>query len=204
MYTPKQFDEADEQKSFDLIRQNGFATLITANGDALEVSHLPLILDQVGERTVVLGHMARANGHWKNFAGKMSTAIFHGPHTYITPNWYVDPMNVPTWNYAVVHVQGTMKLIEDDAGLKTLLGKTVKFYEGNGPTAWKLDVLPDAYLGNLSKGIVGFEMEIVKIESKFKLSQNRTEEDRNGVLKGLHSRTDEMSREVLRLMTERS
>src|SRR5262249_54980216 len=121
MYLPKHF-VPKEDAALDLMDEYPFATVISCANDAPTISHLPLLLDRSRNRLV--GHMARANGHWRVIQEKpQTTVLFHGPHTYITPTWYMSGRDVPTWNYAVVHVVGRAKLIEDFDGLMTLLQK---------------------------------------------------------------------------------
>jgi transcriptional regulator len=208
MYTPALFKDPSLELSYELIRDNMFATLLTSSSvpaaPELQISHLPLLLRKnVGEHGTLIGHMARANAHWKFLENGVTTAIFHGPHTYITPSWYVATENVPTWNYAVVHVQLKATLVHDDQTLRNDLTELVAWNEQFSPQPWTIDAVPAEYIGQLSRGIVGFHLEIQSIEGKFKLSQNRSEPDRAGVLKGLATRTDEMSAQVLAMMMKR-
>jgi transcriptional regulator len=149
----------------------------------------------------LLGHLARRNPQWVHFRGNQSVlAIFNGPHSYITPSWYVSGRDVPTWNYAVVHASGPVKLIEDFDGLTDILKKMTARFE-SGPRRWEFE-LPDDLTdaSALTSAIVGFELLAEKIDAKFKLSQNRSKEDQQGVVEGLSERTDEMSRMVRSLM----
>ena len=177
-----------------------FNCITVSEGQAFP-NHLPVFTDpaQPG-KTVIVGHMARANPQWKHFqSGGKVTVIFHGPHTYITPRWYPDPVNVPTWNYAVAHAQGIPKIIDDYDGINSILIRSVEIFEREEMHPWKLD-LPDDMRKNLVRAIVGFEIEVTQLDSKFKLSQNRSEEDRQGVIRGLQNRPDEMSKRVVDLM----
>lgn len=147
--------------------------------------------------------MARANGHWRILQENSEvTAIFHGPDTYITPSWYASGRDVPTWNYAVVHIQGRAKLIENFEGLTDLLRKMTARFEVSNPKPWRFE-LPDDLLdpATLVRAIVGFEIEITDLKGKFKLSQNRSTKDRDGVLQGLLTRPDDRSRAIHELMT---
>lgn len=183
------------------MRENVFATLVSIDENGRPfLNHLPLLVETENEKITLIGHMAKANPQIRHFEnGSQVQVAFHGPHTYITPSWYTDPMNVPTWNYAAVHASGKPTLIRDSKTLRSILERTVTEFEKWEKKPWKLD-LPDEFIGNLSKAIVGFTIEVTELEGKFKLSQNRAPEDRDGVLKGLASRTDEMSRKVLALM----
>jgi transcriptional regulator len=109
MYVPEHFRETDTDKLFDLIEAFGFATLVSSAPEGPFVSHVPLLLDRRrGERGTLVGHVARANPHWRYLEANLGTvAIFTGPHCYVSPSWYAPrPANVPTWNYAVVHARG--------------------------------------------------------------------------------------------------
>jgi transcriptional regulator len=188
VYPPKHFSEEDSKRVFKLIRDYPFATLISGG----MITHLPLLFDEEGQR--ILGHVARANPHWKE---KQATAIFHGPHTYVTPLWY-EQNDVPTWNYAVVHVRAKLRLITD---FKETIG-VLKSLSAKFDKEWRF-TLPDDLKSEeeLLGAIVAFELTELEFEAKFKLGQNRSEGDRKGVMGGLAGRTDEMSRAVLGLMS---
>ena len=126
--------------------------------------------------------MARANRHWQLFHEKEEAlVIFNGPHAYISPNWYVAEVAVPTWNYVTVHVYGIPKIMETDAELGAVLDETVKKHEAGLPNPWTPH-LPDELKAKLHQAIVGFRIEITRIEAKFKLGQNRSKEDQEKML----------------------
>src|SRR5690349_10141624 len=126
MYVPGSFAPPDEASLFEAIERYSFAVLVTGSEGELVSSHLPLLLDRTqGERGMLLGHMARANGQWKSAAGQPALAIFSGPHAYISPSWYEAPQVVPTWNYVAVHTTGRLELIEDAAETEQLLRQTI-------------------------------------------------------------------------------
>ncbi|MGZ3749415.1 MAG: FMN-binding negative transcriptional regulator, partial [Pseudobdellovibrionaceae bacterium] len=166
------------------------------------VSHVPLIAERTDEGLVLLGHLARANPHWKVLVGKPAYIIFNGPNSYITPKWYVEN-DVPTWNYAVMHIEGVCSLIQDAAGIQSCLKKMTVAVESGAASPWEFWIPEDlAGEGALEKAIVGFAVKVTSIKAKFKLSQNRSEADREGVVSGLRARTDEMSHEVAALMSK--
>jgi transcriptional regulator len=176
------------------------ARLVSVGADQQPfVSHLPLIVEQHGENLMIVGHLARANPHWKLLDSRVATAIFHGPNTYITPKWYAEN-DVPTWNYAVVHAGGPIALIEDRAGVIRCLEKLTATVEA-GTDRWQFWI-PDDLAGGVERHIVGFQMHVESLLSKFKLSQNRSEADRVGVMRGLGTRADDGSRGVLALMKQ--
>ena len=199
MYVPSRFKKEDHGAVFELIRENPFATVIThAEDGKVFVNHLPILVDSEDR---LFGHLARANPQWNHFErGEEAVLVFHGPHTYITPSWYqINQGNVPTWNYAVVHVSVRARVIHDYEGLHSILDKSVAVFEAGVPKPWKFD-FEEEEKKQLIAAIVGLEFEITGIEGKFKISQNRTPSERDEVMTGLAGRKDEMSRRVLALM----
>lgn len=198
MYIPKSFEVTDRAAAEAFIAKHGFATLTTCAGGAPQATHLPLLLE--GEALV--GHMARANPHWRDFdGGGEALAIFHGPHGYISPSWYTTSPAVPTWNYAVVHVYGTPRLVDGEEALTGLVDRLVERYEAEQPKPWPGD-LPADFKAGLLRAIVGFRMEITRIEAKFKLSQNRGAEDQRAVIARLRQGADPGERALGELMAE--
>lgn len=201
MYLPKSFESTCQKTAIELIHKYSLATLVTTSQDrGLVANHLPLIAnDDVGDLRLV-GHMARANSQWRSFLeGGDVLAIFQGPHSYISPSWYADPMNVPTWNYVVLHAYGNARTIEDPAELKGLLELSTEKFERSQAKPWSLD-LREEFMSDLMNGIVGFEIRVNRLQMKLKLSQNRSAEDRNGVMDALAMRQDDRSRELLAWM----
>ena len=198
MYLPRHFKNTDRDQSLALMRAHPLATVISVDDDGGPfVSHLPLIIEPDGDGLICIGHLSRANLHWKLLGGRQATAIFHGPDAYITPSWYVQNA-VPTWNYAVVHVRGMVTLIEDRAGIVRCLEALTATVE-KGPDAWQFWI-PEDLRNTLESAIVGFQLSVETIQSKFKLSQNRSEADRAGVLRGLAGRDDAASQSLRALM----
>ena len=198
-YLPIRFAEKDRASQLALMRMYPLATLITPGKQGPFANHLPLLIEERDGGLVLIGHMARANPQWRQFPDGNALAIFNGPQTYVTPSWYVDPLNVPTWNYAVVHASGPCVLIDDAKGIRKILDKSVAEFEKDEPKPWRME-LPETVAAGLVQAIVGFELKVEKLDAKFKLSQNRDEADRKGVLKGLATRKDEASRLILDLM----
>ena len=186
IYTPHTFTARDETAIARLVRDHPFATLITPGNPEPFISHLPLELaSDRGPQGTLLGHMARANPHWRHFGDGASIAVFHGPHAYVSPSWYVEPATaVPTWNYAVVHVHGMAAPMSDPAETRALLDRLVRRYEGTRPRPWQLQ-LEGRPLEALLEAIVGFHVRIERVDAKLKLSQNRGAEDRDRVIAGL-------------------
>jgi transcriptional regulator len=200
LYQPKAFEVQDSAALHALIEAHGFATLISPDAEDPPVSHLPLLLDRArGPLGTLIGHMARGNPHWQRLrSGPGALALFHGPHTYVSPSLYASHPSVPTWNYAVVHAHATAQVIEDPAVLEQMVRALVERYEGGRPQPWRMD-LPRDYMDGMLRGIVGFELRITRLSGKFKLSQNRPGDDAQRVAQAL-AEGGAADREVARLM----
>ncbi len=191
MYIPPAFREDDLAVLHALMRAYGFAIVVSQQGGAPVATHIPILLDsERGPYGTLLGHVSRANAQWTGFNGEQEAlVIFQGPHAYITPSWYEPGLNVPTWNYAAAHAYGKPRLIEDYAALVKLLHASVQTYESGFEQPWKFDYPEDA-LRSKVKGIVGFEMEITRLEGKLKMSQNRSEDEQEHVAAELQTSQD--------------
>jgi transcriptional regulator len=186
MYVPTAFAEERLEVLHDFIAKHAFATLVSVGaGGALVASHVPmLLLPARGRYGTLQTHLARQNEHCDALAaGADVLAVFQGPHAYISPRWYVNPMSVPTWSYVVVHAQGRPRVM-DDAELGGHLHALVAAYEPTGG-GWSADALPAEVLDKLRQQVVGFEIEITRLQGKWKLGQNRTTADRQGAVDGL-------------------
>jgi transcriptional regulator len=205
MYLPKHFATADGQQTRKLIQDNGFATILSFPKDQpVFINHLPVIFSSVpNEENILIGHMAKMNPQWKHFQeNPQATIIINGAHTYVTPTWYKSN-DVPTWNYAVAHLHGKMELMQDFDSQISVLKQLSNFYEKPNQNPWKFE-LPDDLKNEklLISAIISFKFYIEKIDAKFKMSQNRSDLDRQGVIEGLATRTDEMSSLVRNMMIE--
>ena len=186
MYVPKQFEEKDLHEIASLIKEFGFATLVSVLDGKPWATHIPLELDIDKDGTWRLhGHIARANPQWRAFeANAYVMAIFMGPHSYISPSWY-DQKNVPTWNYKAAHLCGTVRIIEGEA-LSDMLRRLMHRYEtAHADQPLSYDELPKEILDKGLRGLVGLELTVDKIEAVSKLSQNRNEASYKGVIDGL-------------------
>jgi transcriptional regulator len=197
MYIPASFKMEDKQVIYDFMEQNSFAILFTYFNDLPYATHLPFLLDR--SEGCLYGHMAKANPQWHEINDDVLVA-FHGPHAYISPSWYETDQAVPTWNYAAVHVTGKFILIEDHNELKKILDRTANSYESSMPQPWSMSSLDPKLLSALSDAIVGFKIEILKIEGKWKLSQNHSEDRREKVIQALETKQDDNSKRIADLM----
>ena len=174
-----------------LIESEPFATLVTMSNSGLFASHLPMVLNR-GEGTngTLRGHLSRANNQWRDLLPSVEAlTIFSGDHHYISPNWYPEKTEdgkvVPTWNYAVVHAYGPLKVIEDPTWLHSHLNTLVTQHESSFPTPWKTSDAPSDYIASQIKGIVGLELPVTRIQGKWKVSQNKSERTLRAVEQGL-------------------
>jgi transcriptional regulator len=173
LYVPPHFRVEDNAELVEFMRHNAFATLVSAGDAGLHVSHVPLLVDVAGDKVVLRGHVARGNAQWEALEGAKSVvAIFHGPHAYVSPTWYVTHPSVPTWNYAAVHATGTAHLVDEDE-LHEIVSELSGIYEAGNKPPWRLSDQPPNYVAGMLTGIVGFEIEVTHLDGKFKLSQNR-------------------------------
>jgi transcriptional regulator len=184
MYVPEAFAERDPGVLHDFVRRHAFALLVTAREGGFEATHLPLWLDPArGPHGTLYGHVARANPHWRSFDGRArALAIFSGPHAYVSPRWYRKP-GVPTWNYVAVHAEGAPRVIDDPEAVRALLVRLTETHDGAGG----FEAIPEDLVARLSPGIVAFELSIERLTGKQKLSQNKSAEDRAGVVAGLRA-----------------
>ena len=181
MYLPKHFAVDNPTLLAQLIAEYPLATVVGNLEGQLEVNHLPLMLS--ADRNKLYGHIARVNPLVKIASSNQPnvTAIFNGPNAYVTPAWYPSKKEpgkvVPTWNYAVVHAQGSLKLIEDAQWLRSHVSQMTNIHEPTYQSHWKLDDAPEEYIQMMLRAIVGIEIEVTSLTGKFKLSQNRPPED---------------------------
>jgi transcriptional regulator len=205
MYIPAHFRESRLEVLHALMREYSFATLISLLDGELFATHLPVLLEaDRGEFGTLVAHMARANPHWHAFAadGPESLVIFQGPHAYISPSWYLAEQAVPTWNYSVVHAYGRARVIEDQARVRTLLEDTVQTYEAGRSQPWSTAQPGEAYIANMARGIVAFELPISRLEGKRKLSQNRPVDDARRVAGELQASGDPTNQSLAGLMLD--
>jgi transcriptional regulator len=190
MYLPKSFEPPDANALQHVMRAHPFAALVTMTSQGLDANHLPFVFDsEPSPHGTLRGHVARANPVWRECGGADVLVIFHGPDSFITPSWYPTKQEtgsvVPTWNYVVVHAHGRVRVIEDRDWLRTHVETLTNRHEGTREAPWAVSDAPADYIEKLVGAIVGIEMPIARLTGKWKLSQNRTERDRAGVVEGL-------------------
>jgi transcriptional regulator len=187
MYLPEAFRAEDLRALDRLAAHNAFGTLVSQVDGAPFASHLPVLYRRAEGQVTLTGHWARANPHWRQIEGQRALFIFHGPHAYISPRWYDEPhKNVPTWNYAVAHVYGSVRVIHEVEELERIVTSLAAQYESGAPEPWRLEDAGAAGRARL-KAIVGFELSAEEVQVKMKLGQNHLEGNVQGAIAGLRA-----------------
>lgn len=194
MYTNKYFEETDRSTVLSFMRRYPFAIIVNTENGIPIATHLPFIIEEKNNKLLLLSHFATANAQAKHLLNSTTLVIFSAPNAYISPGNYEQEKNVPTWNYIAVHAYGKTRLIEDESGKFNLLNKTIQRFEAGYQQQW--DGLTENYKSNMLKGIVGFEVEINDIQATFKLSQNRTDRERDTIIGELSKSPDPGSRAI--------
>jgi transcriptional regulator len=198
MYIPKSFEVTEREALVNFIEQNSFGILFSEVDQQPFATHLPFLIDEHrGQQGILFGHMAKANPHWRELDGKGVLVVFPGPHAYISPAWYQTAETVPTWNYVAVHVYGKFQVVDNAEGLERIMRDSLNFFEPNSPIEGQVQ---DDFFQNKLKAIVGFHIEIEKIEGKWKLNQNHPLERQQRVIDALKKNPDDNSQEIARLM----
>ena len=187
LYIPKAHLVEDRRFLHDFMDEYSFIDLVTGSPE-IRITHIPVLLDRsTGKYGKLYGHISRQNPQSGTFDGQHHAVIvFRGPDAYISPTWYAKPEVVPTWNFAVVHANGRLKPIAEKKSLHDLLARLIRKFEGND-SAYDFGKLSETYKYGLIAGIIGFEMEIERLEGKFKLGQERSAADKEGILRNLRS-----------------
>ena len=207
MYQVAAFREERIDVMHTLIRRHPLAVLVTSAGGILEANHLPLLIDPLpSPQGTLRGHVARANPLWRQVHETETLAVFQGPQVYVTPSWYpekrVNGKVVPTWNYAVVHARGPLIIHDDRDWLRELVSRLTDQQEAGLPQPWAISDAPEDYIERMLGAIVGIEIPIARIEGKWKVSQNRADADRAGVVDGLAQSSDPQAQAMAALVAE--
>ncbi|MBI2317742.1 MAG: FMN-binding negative transcriptional regulator [Betaproteobacteria bacterium] len=208
MYVPNHFQETDIGVLHRLIRAHPLGSLVTMTENGLEANHIPFLLDTEPEPFGTLRcHVARANPLWREFSREVEAlAIFQGPESYVSPSWYPSKREhgkaVPTWNYALVHGYGRISVIDDPVWIRAHLEGLVAQHEAGRPLPWKVADAPRDYIDAMVGAIVGLEIPLARLLGKWKVSQNRSPEDREGVVEGLASEGSESARAIAELVRQ--
>lgn len=198
MYSPtyNQIEDRAEQLAF--MRANSFALLVTGTGGTLHASHLPVVVEERGAQVVIHSHMARNNAQWKEFfEGEEVLVVFAGPHAYVSPRWYEDEERVPTWNYAALHAYGTVTIVQERAAKHASQRRLVEQLDPQ----WlpKFDALRAEYVAQMLDGIVTFDVAVTRLETRWKLSQNRSRREQELIAAELDKSADSGARALAAL-----
>lgn len=188
MYIPEFNRIEDRATAVAFMKENPFAIFVSSSEGGLIATHLPLLVKEVGGKIVLRGHFAKSNHHWSGVEQEESLVIFHGPHAYISPSLYEIRESVPTWNYATVHVYGRAKPIADMAEAERVLADLIAQFDPSYYRQWL--TFSEEYRDKMLRRIVAFEFEARRVETKFKLGQNRTQAEQDNLIQSLQSSAD--------------
>jgi transcriptional regulator len=201
VYIPEHFRVEDHATAIAFMRANPFAILVSTTNDGPFATHVPVVIREAAGQTIIRGHVAKANPHWSYLQEQSHCLIiFHGPHAYVSPKNYATQENVPTWNYAAVHAYGNARTFSETADLLNMLHDLIPTFEAAYAEQWAS--LSESYRTRMLSHIVGFEIEVAKIETKLKLSQNRTRDEQQHVIDSLSRSSDTAISGTARLMCD--
>jgi transcriptional regulator len=207
VYLPPHFRQDDIAEIHATMRAARLCNLVTATAEGLIALPLPLFLEEKeGERGVLYGHVARANPQWRLAPIGDAMAIFMGPDAYVSPAWYATKKEtgkvVPTWNYSAVHAYGPIEFFEDADRILGIVTRLTNLHEGQRTDPWAVTDAPADFIKAQLRGIIGLRIPIARLDGKLKMSQNRTAEDRTGVVAGLASSQRASDQVVAKMIPE--
>lgn len=200
MYIPSFNKFADPQEPISFMQRYNFATIVTVKDSVPTATHLPFLVKQQDDKIILCSHFAKANPQAADIVDNSALVIFTEPHAYISPKHYEKEESVPTWNYMAVHAYGKCYILEGEEKKAALLEETIKYYEAAYLQQW--EGLPDKYKHNMMKGIVGFEIIVDDLHAKSKLSQNRTEKERENIISELAKADNTSEKDIAAYMAE--
>jgi transcriptional regulator len=205
MYIKPPYAENDLSVLHAHMKEWSFATLVSHSNAGLHVSHLPFLLEaQRGPMGTLTTHLARANPHCDVLrTATEALVIFNGPHAFVSPSWYSDQRTFPTWNYAAIHAHVRLESIDDPAAIRDILTRTVDTYDAPLGGSWSFGAMPEDLIVPRLRAIAGVELTITGIEGKFKLNQDRSADDRYGVIAALQRQGTAQGKAVAQLMADR-
>ena len=200
MYIPKNFLITDEQEAISFMQRYSFATVVTVADGTPSATHLPFVVSQRNGKIILTSHFAKANPQATEVINGKPLVIFAEPHAYISPKHYEQENSVPTWNYIAIHAYGTATLIESPQDKTVLLEQTIQFYEPEYLKQWAK--MPEDFKFKMMQGIVGFEIIVDDLQAKKKLSQNKTEKERENIIAELSVKSDSTERDLAVYMSK--
>lgn len=197
MYSPTYNRVEDRAELAAFMRANSFAVLVTGTGGALHASHLPVRVLEKDQKIILDMHMAKNNPQWKEFFDDEAMVVFAGPHAYVSPRWYEDAERVPTWNYAAVHAYGIPALVAE----KSKKYESQRRLVADMDPQWlpKFDALRQEYVDMMLEGIVNFEIPVTRLDTRWKLSQNRGRREMELIAEALDRSSDSVERSLASL-----
>ncbi len=188
MYIPKHFENTDTGEIVAFMQQYSFGVIVTTQNEHLEATHIPFVIEQDGDRVTITSHFAKANPQAQQLLDNEVMVIFSEPHAYVSPKHYEKEQSVPTWNYIAVHAYGKARIIDDQEGQLLMMEKMINQYDTAYLNQW--NNLPDEFKTKMLKGIVAFEIKVTSLQAKNKLSQNRSETEREKIIKAFEKSAD--------------
>ena len=198
MYIPKFNAFPDKNEVISFMRKYSFGTIITSKNNLPVATHLPFLVDERDEQVIISSHFAKANPQALDVAENSNLVIFTEPHAYISPKNYPKQEEVPTWNYIAVHAYGKAHMLETEDENLDLLKRTINNYEPEYYQQW--EKLPQQFKSKMIKGIVGFEIIVTDLQAKSKLSQNRSEIEKESIINSLNKSPFDSEREIAQYM----
>ena len=199
MYIPSFNQMTDQQEAIGFMQRYSFATIVTVKDSVPTATHLPFVVKEVDGQVIILSHFAKANPQSSDIIGNRALVIFTEPHAYISPKNYEKEQNVPTWNYLAVHAYGNCTLLDDEENKAALLKETIQYYDAEYLKQY--DSLPGDYKQKMMKGIVAFQITVDDLQAKKKLSQNRSEKERENIIKSLGKSEDKNGQDIAAYMS---
>ena len=198
MYIPKYYVGKDQKEAIAFMQRFNFGLITTSTNEAPVATHLPFVISERDDKIILSSHLAKANPHSDLLASNENLIVFSEPHAYISPSLYEKEQNVPTWNYIAVHAYGKARIIEEQKAVFLLLEEMMDFMEPAFKQQWQS--LNSEYKSRLSKAIVGFEIEVSKLQFKKKLSQNKTEQEKENIINSLKTSPNSNEQHVAEYM----
>lgn len=205
MYRPAKSSETDHKTLASMMRRIGVATLVTPTPEGIHATQAPILVREAGDgRMILAAHVARANPHWRAADGSQSLAIFQGPHAYMSPAWYPTKQEtgkvVPTWLYISVHAHGRLKVVRDASWLRRQVQELTDHHEAGREMPWSVSDAPESYIASMSRGVVGLEFAVDRLEGAWKLNEEENDADLQGTQRGLEAgdgAAQELARELI-------
>lgn len=200
MYTPNLFQFTNDAEKIAFMKRYSFATMVTLKGDIPIATQLPFYIDDSSDKLVLSAHFAVANEQAGYMEASQSLVIFSQPHAYISPKHYDKRESVPTWNYMAVHAYGKAKVIQDENAKIKVLEQLITFHDETYLEQW--NSLSDRYKQGMLKGIVAFEMEVTDLQGQKKISQNKSENEKQRIIKHLNETEHAVEKDIAAYMGE--